>query len=299
MANVTKSSTLYNLTGRIVSIPKIDNTLTKDRYAADAKVTGDELELRLKKTDVVDNLVTANSEKPLSANQGVEIKRQLDAINMSQAGTVGYNNTDSGLAATNMQSAIDEVASNIKDVEGDVETIASTVDKFADDYLKKNGGGMVKGTVKVQNADNGYGEVSKNNSDTADYGTQLLDATNDGKSAKVAVSAANDTFTYTDRDGNIRNVFHEGSKPFGEYKGNGSATPRTIDTKGIGRIILVYCSTHQAYITPKGADVIDLTTGERKWIDNTKTNYLSGKISLMTANEALNKANETYYYQGI
>ena len=112
-------------------------------------------------------------------------------------------------------------------------------------------------------------------------------------------SAENNTFVYTDADGNIRNIHHEGSKPFIEYKGNGSATPRTIATKGIGRMILLYCSTHQAYITPKGADVIDLTTGERTWIDSAKVNFLSANINLTTANAAVNKANETYYGQVI
>lgn len=297
--NVEKNQALNELKGKIIEIPRVDSTLSKEGYAADSKKTGDALNEKINKTDVVDNLYSDSSEKPLSAKQGALIREQIEAINMSQAGTVGYNHEESGLNAQNMQSAIDELSGKVDDIESDVDTISEKVDGITEDYLNKKGGGMVTGPVKVQNADNGYGEVSKNNSATADYGTQLLDVTKGGKSAKVAVSAANDTFTYTDGNGNIRNVFHEGSKPFGEYKGNGSASPRTIATKGIGRLILVYCSTHQALITPKGADVIDLTTGERKWIDNTKVNYLSGNINLTTSNEALNKANETYYYQGI
>lgn len=291
--NLENNQALNELKGKIVRIPKVDDTLSREGYAADAKKTGDALNEKVNKSDVVDNLTTDDETKPLSARQGTVIKKQLDDINLSEAGAVGYNNGTSGLEATNMQSAIDEVAQKL----GDIDTISDKVDNITEDYLNKKGGGMVEGPVKVRNADNGYGEVSKNNSDTADYGTQMVDVSKDGKSAKVAVSAANDTFVYADRDGNIRNVHHEGSKPFVEYKGNGSASPRTIATKGIGRLALVYCSTHQALVSPKGADVTDLTTGERKWIDSGKVNFLNGNLNTTTSNAAINASNETYYVQ--
>lgn len=295
--NVTENEVMNEITGKVAKIPRIDNTLTKEGYAADSKKTGDELAERVKKTDIADNLTTDDATKPLSAKQGVEIKRQLDSINLSQAGTVGYNNGTSGLSATNMQSAIDELASNTTTMNDTIENHATTLDNLDDNYIPTNGGGLVNGSVKVRNADNGYGEVSKNNSSEADYGTQLLDVRKDGKSAKVSVSAATGLLTYTDVDSNIRGIHHEGNKPFGEYVGNGSATPRAVATKGIGRMLLLYCSTRQAYVTPKGADVIDLTTGERSWIDSSKINFLSGNLNISTANEAANKANETYYYQ--
>lgn len=295
--NLENNQALNELKGKIVRIPRVDDTLSREGYAADAKKTGDALNEKLKKTDVVDNLTTDDPEKPLSARQGTVIKKQLDNINLSEAGAVGYNNETSGLEATNMQSAVDELASKAKTQGGYIDDLALAMDAFEENYLSKNGGGMVNGPVKVRNADNGHGEVSKNNSATADYGTQMVDVSKDGKSAKVAVSAANDTFVYTDRDGNIRNVHHEGSKPFVEYKGNGSATPRTIATKGIGRLALVYCSTHQALVSPKGADVTDLTTGERKWIDSGKVNFLNGNLNTTTSNAAINASNETYYVQ--
>lgn len=291
--NVTKQ----NVEGSIVSIPRIDESLEREGYAADAKKTGDELNARVKKTDIVDNLTSEDADKPLSARQGKEIKKQLDAINMSQAGTVGYDNSASGLDATNMQTAVDELASDIKTQAGYIDDLANQMDNYEQDYLSKKGGGMVTGSVKVQNAVNGHGELSKNNSATADYGTQMVDVSKDGKSAKVAVSAANNTFVYTDRDGNIRNIHHEGSKPFFSYTGNGNAGIRNIATGGFGRLALVYCSTHQALVSPKGADVVDLTTGTRSWIDSGKVNFLNGTLQTITANDAFNKAGETYYIQ--
>lgn len=273
--------TLNNLKGKIVSIPKVDSTLTKSGQAADAKVTGDGLEARVRKVDIVDNLNSTDTDKPLSANQGKVIKTQLDKINMSQAGTVGYSNSSSGLNATNMQGAIDEVA------------------KISKDALPKNGGGTVTGPVNVCTTDNGYGSLSKNHSATDDYGTQVVDVSKDGKTAKACISALLGTFTYVDPAGKIRDVHHEGSKPFGEYSGSGSVSPRVIETKGIGRLMLLYCSSRLALVTPKGALVVNLTDGATSWVDSAKVFFAEGKLNIETSNEAFNASNTTYYYQVI
>lgn len=66
--------------GRIYAVPQADETLTKEGYAADAKVTGDELKERVKKADIVDNLTTEDSERPLSAKQGAELKKLIDEL---------------------------------------------------------------------------------------------------------------------------------------------------------------------------------------------------------------------------
>lgn len=297
--NVENNTSLYDLKGKIIAIPAVDNTLLKTGYAADAKVTGEELAARVKTADVVDNLTTEDAKKPLSANQGAVIKKQLDAINLSQAGTVGYNNSTSGLAATNMQSAIDEVAGKVGSVEDSVTDLANELDSVEENYLNKKGGGMVEGSVKVRIADNGFGTLNKNNSATEDNGTQMIDTSKTGKTAHIDVCAADGTFNYTDPDGNERIVHHEGTKPFSNYTGNGNAASRTIATKGIGRLLLVYCSTHCSLVTPKGAWVTDLNTGEIDWFDAGKVYYVVGNLITGTSNAAFNASGETYYYQGI
>ena len=45
--NLKSNQALYNLKGKVTDVPFVDSTLKKEGYAADAKVTGDELE-RLK-----------------------------------------------------------------------------------------------------------------------------------------------------------------------------------------------------------------------------------------------------------
>lgn len=297
--NVETNQTVYNLNGKIISIPVVDSTLLKEGHAADAKVTGEELEARVKKSDIVDNLTTEDARKPLSANQGKVLKKMLDDMTTSGAGSVGYDNTTSGLAANNMQSAIDELADKAKTQGNHIDDLAIQMDDFEENYLSKNGGGMITGAIHVRNADNGYSSLNKNNSATADYGTQVVDRTKDGKVAFLSISALLGTFNYTDPDGNIRNVHHEGTKPFVEYTGNGNATTRTISTKGFGRFAVLYCSTRLSFVTPKGAWVIDLTTGTGSWIDGSKLSFINGNLLTGTANEACNKADETYYLQVI
>lgn len=76
----TVNTEVLELKGKIVAIPSVDASLTKSGYAADAKATGDALDARVKVVDVVDNLTSDVSDKPLSAKQGAELKRQLDEL---------------------------------------------------------------------------------------------------------------------------------------------------------------------------------------------------------------------------
>lgn len=245
---------LNELKGKIISIPQIDASLEKEGYAADAKVTGDAI-------------------RALMTN--------VASVTVSDSGTMGYDNTNSGLTAVNVQSAIDEVAA------------------IAKNALPEDGTGMITGSLKVRNADNGYAAISKNNSATADYGTQLLDVRSDGKSSKVVVSAATGLLTYVDADNNIRDIFHEGNKAFGSYTGNGNTTETLVATGSIGRLILVYNGKYFNFVTPQGALSVNMIDGTIKWIDNTKVFYINGVIKYYTNNEALNAASTTYNYQAI
>lgn len=274
------NESLKNLKGKILTIPQADETLTKKGYFADAQAVGKALEERVEKNDIVDSLTSNAKDRPLSANQGTLLRKLIKDINTSAAGTVGYDNTSSGLTATNMQSAVDEVA------------------EIAKKALPQTGG-TINGYLHIKNVDNGLGWFGKNHSATEDYGTHMTDVAKDGKSSNVSICSALGTFTYTDPEGNIRDVFHEGTKPFGHYVGNGSANERIIETKGIGRLILVYNSDYFSFVTPEGALVVKLSEGTIRWIDSGKVYYLNGNLGLNLTNEAFNEAGKTYYYQAI
>lgn len=279
--DVKNTESLKALRGKIKTIPCVDETLTKKGYSADAKVVGDALKERLTIRDIVDNMTTDDPEKVASSRQVFLIAKQLATINLSEASTVGYNNAESGLNAQNMQGAIDELA---EDVKGSV---------------SKTGDSMIDGALHVRNADNGYGSFNKNNSATEDYGTQMMDHSADGRTAKVSVSGAYNKLSYTGNDGQVRDIHHEGNKPWGNYTGTGITNERIIDTKGIGRLILVYNRNYFSFVVPEGALVIKLTTGAVSWIDGAKVYFLNGELKLYTSNAAFNEVDTTYYYQVI
>ena len=71
-----------NLCGKIKEVPRTDTTLSKEGFSADAKVVGDKF---------------------------AEHKLRIDNIDPHFAKNVGYDNTNSGLDATDVQAAIDEM----------------------------------------------------------------------------------------------------------------------------------------------------------------------------------------------
>lgn len=282
LGDVKDIESLRNLRGKIRTIPQTDETLTKKGYSADAKVVGDALKERIKITDIIDDLTSDDPKKVASARTVFLLAKQIASITLSEAGTVGYDNTKSGLDAINMQGVGDELAEKVKNC------------------VSKKGNSMIEGgALQVRNVDNGYGTFSKNNSVAEDYGTQMMDIASDGKTAKVNVSAKLNLMTFVDNAGNIRDVFHEGNKPFGSYVGNGIDNEKNIDTKGIGRLILVYNQKHFSFVTPEGALVVKLATGAVSWIDGAKAYFLNGVLSLHTTNAAFNEVDATYHYQVI
>lgn len=282
LGDVKDIESLRNLRGKIRTIPQTDETLTKKGYSADAKVVGDALKERIKITDIIDDLTSDDPKKVASARTVFLLAKQIASITLSEAGTVGYDNTNSGLNAVNMQGVGDELAEMVKN------------------SVSKKGNSMIEGgALQVRNVDNGYGTFSKNNSVAEDYGTQMMDIASDGKTAKVNVSAKLNLMTFVDNAGNIRDVFHEGNKPFGSYVGNGIDNEKNIDTKGIGRLILVYNQKHFSFVTPEGALVVKLATGAVSWIDGAKAYFLNGVLSLHTTNAAFNEVDATYHYQVI
>lgn len=288
MEGRTESIPMYALKGHIATIPQTDETLTQKGYSADAKAVGEELNKKFAVEDLIDDLNYDLVDKPLSARQGKVLKTMIESIDLSQAGTVGYSNTNSKLEAVTMQGAIDELAGK-----------TDALDSEIDNKVSKSGGDMIEGAVNVRSAKNGYGSLNKNNSASADYGTQVVDVTNDGKTAKVCISALLGTLTYVDANGNIRDLFHEGNKAFGSYVGNGSEETQEINTGSIGRLLMVYSDTRLALVTPKGAFVVNISAGTFEWIDGEKVWYLNGVLTLATTSVAFNNADVTYYYQAI
>lgn len=98
------------------------------------------------------------------------------------------------------------------------------------------------------------------------------------------------------------NFFGTHNKPRNFYKGNGSATTRTIEIGGIGGAVIIYSNNagdiNICIVTGVGAVAFNVggTTRETKYMSSAIT-YKDGTISMATAEDCVNKANVNYYYQ--
>ena len=117
---------MQSLTGRIKGLG-IDKTLTKKGMCAEAEATGKALATKVSITDIVDDLLSVASDKPLSANQGRLLKKLIDEIDPHYAENVLYNDT-------NVKDALDKVsnAENIaydgdKSVQGAIDEVKGAI----------------------------------------------------------------------------------------------------------------------------------------------------------------------------
>lgn len=90
-------------------------------------------------------------------------------------------------------------------------------------------------------------------------------------------------------------IYGEHNKPGGNYSGNGDATTRTVDTGGLGHVLVAYTSVSIALITYSGALCCNLNTGEVTSHKNAK--FQNGVLTLTTAGDMVNYSGNTYNYQ--
>ena len=88
--SASSTNNLNVLKGKISSLSPyaLDPSLKVEGSAADAKAVGDALEKKVSVTDIVDNLNTNDADLPLSAKQGVEIKKSFDELKVNMEESV-------------------------------------------------------------------------------------------------------------------------------------------------------------------------------------------------------------------
>lgn len=161
-------------------------------------------------------------------------------------------------------------------------------------------GGTIRGDIDFAKFDNGKAKLYKNHSEEVDYGVVISDFLADGSENRLSLSADpnRSPLFFRVRDV-VYDVFSEYNKPFGSYTGNGSATSRTIDTGGIGRLLLVYKkgSDVASLVTPQGALVKNI--GEADGTQAASAYFVDGVFTIATTSAYFNTSGATYYYQVI
>ena len=105
--SASSADNLKVLKGKIASLSPyaVDPTLSVEGSAADAKAVGDALEKKVGYTDIVDNLTTSDADKPLSAKQGVALKKQMDNLKAETEETVTQTQTAAQKAVSDAMKA--------------------------------------------------------------------------------------------------------------------------------------------------------------------------------------------------
>lgn len=92
----------------------------------------------------------------------------------------------------------------------------------------------------------------------------------------------------------LYNLFGEHNKPTGTFRGNGSGDTRTIETGGLGNLIIIKSQHGTAIVTPQGgfSRRYEDVTG----IGSDACNYENGLLTITSTSNFLNNANYTYTY---
>jgi hypothetical protein len=148
--SASSTNNLKVLKGKIASLAPyaVDPTLSEEGSAADAKAVGDALEKKVGYTDIVDNLATNDADKPLSAKQGVNLKKQIDNLKAETEETVNNATNAANKAVNDAQKAQNSADSAMETAE-----IAQTSadEKISPDGSVAMGADLKMGGFKVVN----------------------------------------------------------------------------------------------------------------------------------------------------
>ena len=92
-------------------------------------------------------------------------------------------------------------------------------------------------------------------------------------------------------------VLHTGNKPSGSYTGNGDASMRKIDTKGLGGVVAIWGGVQVTFVTANGTINRNVSTGADAALPFAQANFANGVLTLATTSPAVNASGVTYYYQ--
>lgn len=96
---------------------------------------------------------------------------------------------------------------------------------------------------------------------------------------------------------NVANIFTT-KRPTGSYTGDGSATSRTINVGGTGGWLGVCSGSYIiGIITQNGAMFFNTTNSAVKCFPVAQAKYMSGVLTISSADDLLNKNGSIYHYQ--
>lgn len=169
---------------------------------------------------------------------------------------------------------------------------ADTVDGYhASEFLLLTGGTM-SGALNIDKADS-IGLTLHNTNNTTSYTRykgieEVLGHIGFNAKDNPVFISADATKSYK--------LFHEGNKPAGVYEGNGDAAERTIAVGGINGILLIYSSSYCGFVGYNGGIFFDYSNGIVKGFGSSEINLRAGVLTIVSADNLVNKLGNIYSY---
>ncbi len=145
--SASSTNNLNCLKGKIKSLSPyaVDKTLSVEGASADAMSVGEALEKKVSYTDIVDNIVTSEANVPLSAKQGVVLKKFIDTLQVNTEES--FANTERTISELSeslkgAQNSADNAQTTADNAQMSADDAKTTADKAIADALPKLGGVM-------------------------------------------------------------------------------------------------------------------------------------------------------------
>lgn len=142
-------------------------------------------------------------------------------------------------------------------------------------------GGRIKGALKLGKFENGYTLFNKDHSEKNDYGLLITDSSVDGKTVRLSVCGETNNIAFYDNSNAFHNIFGQHNKRAGSYNGSTPAqsdfSPRTVDTKGVGNVLMMIDQVGNQYICTSWGSV--KFSGAGKNVYSTST-FKNGILSI-------------------
>ncbi len=170
-----------------------------------------------------------------------------------------------------------------------------------------------KGSEILHTGNMGNHVVTRNGDNVINGGLEIQKANAIPFSVKNTTADSSECYmAYTDGEGTVSSfgfiggkpyinstyqVFHTGNKPMGSYYGSGLTTQREVSIPCHGVTLMVYGADYFSIVTPYGAIGVNRNTGEIVSLKQSECSFTTGKLTIVTDSEIINKTGLSYSYQ--
>ena len=247
------------LRGMVVTLPRVDKTLSKEGYTADAKAMGEEF---------------------------AKLNKRFDNIDPHFAENVEYSPEESGITAETVQAALDWIVANYLRITGGKISGNLEIERSSPAMKLINTANSRVGMTHYSNSSNLI--LSNNKDDNNMVGIWIKPETENPKDYL-------DLGTYINGEFTRYPIFGTYNKPTGKYTGTNSSASVAITIGGVGTTLKISTTKGMAIVTGAGAICKKYSDTEVYGLAASACKFEDGVLTLATNDEVVNAARDYYY----